>query len=217
VIRSRLAPRVVGILLVVVGVLVLGAVGGYWGYRTWAVSTLDRFNKEPLPATPTSSLPLAAVIEANADATPPVRVVIPRIDLDSPIDQVGTEWKEAVYQWVVPDYNVGHPSEGTHPGQVGNSVMWGHLSTPVERKGSVFRRLPEVDPGDDVVVDTSRFRYLYRVSQVKVVTPEQVNVMETSPDPVLTLITCVPEWVYTYRLVVTAQLTQVLPLGPAGS
>lgn len=215
--RHRWLTPILGLLLVVAGLLVLATVGGYWGYRTWAVSNLDRYDKEPGAAPVAPSLSLVALLQANADSSPPVWLRIPRIGVDSAVEEVGTEWKEAVYQWVVPDYNVGHPREGIHPGQVGNSVVWGHMSTPVERKGSVFRRLPEVDAGDEVYVDTSRFRYVYRVSQVKVVTPEKVNVMEESREPILTLITCVPDWVYSHRLVVTAQLVKVDPLGQATS
>lgn len=213
--KSLLHGRVFGAFLVVSGILVLGGVGGYWGYRTWAVNNLDRMNKEPATPVPTPPLTLVALLQANADASPPVWLRIPRVAIDSAVDEVGTEWKEAVYRWVVPDYTVGHPKEGTHPGQGGNSVMWGHLSTPVERKGSVFRRLPEVDPGNEVSVDTSRFRYTYRVSQVRVLSPEKVNVMEVSSDPVLTLITCVPDWVFSHRLVVTAQLVEITPLSVA--
>lgn len=204
--------RVLGVLSVVAGVLVLGGVGGYWGYRTWAVGNLDRMNKEPATPAPTPEPTLVALLEANGDASAPVWLRIPRVGIDSAVDEVGTEWKEAVYRWVVPDYTVGHPKDGNHPGQGGNSVMWGHLNTPVERKGDVFRRLPEVDPGDEVLVDTAGFRYVYRVSQVRVVTPDQVSVTETSTEPVVTLITCVPDWVFSHRLVVTAQLVQITPL-----
>jgi len=221
--KRRLLFRLLGLMLIVLGMLALGTAGGYWGYRTWAVSNLDRFNKEaPLPGftAPTSGpgglASLTAVLQANGDDSPPVWIRIPRIGVDSAVDEVGTEWRDAVYRWVVPDYTVGYPKGGTTPGQGGNTVMWGHLSTPVEGKGAVFRRLPELDPGDEVLVDSLRFRYRYRVIRARVVTPDKVDIREQTDTPTLTLITCVPEWVYSHRLIVTAQLIEVLPLGQAG-
>ena len=47
---------------------------------------------------------------------------------------------------------------------------------------------------------------VYRVTDVKTVTPDQVSVMDPTPDATATLITCVPDGIYSHRLVVSAHL-----------
>jgi LPXTG-site transpeptidase (sortase) family protein len=44
------------------------------------------------------------------------------------------------------------------------------------------------------------------VVDVRTVTPDDVSVLDESPDPTVTLITCVPDGIYSHRLVVTARL-----------
>ena len=53
---------------------------------------------------------------------------------------------------------------------------------------------------------TDERQYLYRVTAVKTVTPDQVEVLSQTPDATATLITCVPDGIYSHRLVVSAQL-----------
>ncbi len=90
------------------------------------------------------------------------------------------------------------------PGQNGNMVLSGHISSPAE--GAVFHSLPELKVGEGVIVGTDERQYLYRVTDVKTVTPDQVSVLDQTPDPTVTLITCVPDGIYSHRLVVTARL-----------
>jgi LPXTG-site transpeptidase (sortase) family protein len=40
----------------------------------------------------------------------------------------------------------------------------------------------------------------------KVVTPDEVSVMEPTPDSSATLITCYPDGIYSHRLVITTKL-----------
>ena len=83
-------------------------------------------------------------------------------------------------------------------------VLSGHISSPNE--GAVFHRLPDLKVGEGVIVGTDERQYLYRVVDRKVVTPDEVSVMEPTPDSTTTLITCFPDGIYSHRLVVTARL-----------
>ena len=83
-------------------------------------------------------------------------------------------------------------------------VLSGHISSPNE--GAVFHGLPEMEVGQGVIIATDERQYLYRVTEVKTVTPDQVQVLDQTPDPTATLITCVPDGIYSHRLVVTARL-----------
>src|SRR5207237_10397268 len=90
------------------------------------------------------------------------------------------------------------------PGQNGNMVLSGHISSPSE--GAIFQHLPDVKVGQGVIVATEERQYLYRVTDVRVVTPDEVSVLDQTADPTATLITCVPDGIYSHRLVVTARL-----------
>ena len=47
-------------------------------------------------------------------------------------------------------------------------------------------------------------RYLYNVRDTRTVLPSVVEVLDATTHPILTLITCVPDGVYSHRLVVRA-------------
>jgi LPXTG-site transpeptidase (sortase) family protein len=138
-------------------------------------------------------------------ALPARRVVIPTIGLDSKVIQLGTTLdRRGQIAWETAPFAVGQHKGLAGPGQNGNMVLSGHISSPNE--GAVFHHLPELKLGEGVIVSTEERQFLYRVIWVQTVTPDQVSVLEPSPDPTLTLITCVPDGIYSHRLVVTARL-----------
>ena len=53
----------------------------------------------------------------------------------------------------------GHFAETAHPGQVGNYALAGHRVT----HGEPLRRMPELRPGDRVIVETVAHTYTYRL------------------------------------------------------
>jgi LPXTG-site transpeptidase (sortase) family protein len=136
---------------------------------------------------------------------PAKRLIIPTIGLDSKVIQLGTRLdRRGQLAWETAPFAVGHHRGTAGAGQNGNMVLSGHISSPSE--GSIFHRLPELKVGEGVIVGTDERQYLYRVVDTKVVTPDEVSVMQPTPDPTATLITCVPDGVYSHRLVVTARL-----------
>jgi LPXTG-site transpeptidase (sortase) family protein len=134
----------------------------------------------------------------------PVRLTIPRIDLDAPIVEVGLRQEGDLVVWETASHAVGyHQGTGTH-GSAGNVVLSGHISSRYH--GNVFKRLPEVRPGDVAVVQTrAQQAFVYRVTAAQVVLPSAVEFMDATPDETLTLITCVPDGVYSHRLIVQAK------------
>jgi LPXTG-site transpeptidase (sortase) family protein len=172
------------------------------------------------PIVPTDALPTAAAGTTEAEmhvlpvpqGKPPVatalparRVVIPTIGLDSKVIQLGTKLdRRGQIAWETAPFAVGQHKGLAGPGQNGNMVLSGHISSPNE--GAVFHRLPELKIGEGIIVGTEERQYLYRVVDVKTVTPDEVSVLDQTPDPTATLITCVPDGIYSHRLVVTARL-----------
>jgi LPXTG-site transpeptidase (sortase) family protein len=142
--------------------------------------------------------PIATVLPAR-------RLVIPTLGLDSKVIQLGTKLdRRGQLAWETAPFAVGQHKGLAGPGQNGNMVLSGHISSPNE--GAVFHSLPDLKVGEGVIVATEERQYLYRVVDTKTVTPDQVSVLDQTPDPTVTLITCVPDGIYSHRLVVTARL-----------
>jgi LPXTG-site transpeptidase (sortase) family protein len=148
----------------------------------------------PVPTKP----PISAALPAR-------RIIVPTLGLDSKVIQLGTKLdRRGQIAWETAPFAVGQHKGLAGPGQNGNMVLSGHISSPNE--GGVFHSLPELQVGQGVIVATDERQYLYRVTDVKTVTPDQVSVLDQTPDPTATLITCVPDGIYSHRLVVTARL-----------
>jgi sortase A len=72
--------------------------------------------------------------------------------------------------------------------------------------GEIFRDLDQLKNGDQVIIHTNQRSYTYVVSGNKTVEPTQVEVMEATSQPKLTLISCYPYLVDDQRIVVSARL-----------
>ncbi len=123
-----------------------------------------------------------------------MRIQIPAIDVDAPIVQ-GDGWeqlKKGVGQ---------HVSTGI-PGEKGNIVLSAHNDI----FGEIFRELDRLKAGDQVTLYTSQRSYTYVISGTKIVEPTQVEAMESTNYPSLTLISCYPYLIDTQRIVVKARL-----------
>jgi sortase A len=93
-------------------------------------------------------------------------------------------------------------AEGDDTATLGKAV--GHLpDTPLpwDRRGNVglaahrdglFRALKDIHLGDEVRVVTARGEYFYSVRKTRIVNPEDVWVLDPTPQPTVTLITCYP-------------------------
>ncbi|MFH1485788.1 MAG: sortase [Chloroflexota bacterium] len=136
---------------------------------------------------------------------PPKRIVIPSIGVAAKVVPVGLKWEEGKLVWGTASHAVAHHEGSANPGEPSNIVMSGHISSPLKKEGNVFRRLPEIELGAEVVLYTDTKLFRYKVVETRVIKPEETEVMEPTPYPVLTLITCVPDWVYTHRLIVIAE------------
>ena len=138
---------------------------------------------------------------------PPERILIPRVGIDAKI--VRLDWKideKGANVWETAPFAVGVHRGSANPGERGNVILSGHVSSVHE--GAVFKRLPDVVVGDGVILMTAEQNYLYRVVKTVVVMPDHLDVMSQTPDETVTLITCVPDGVYTHRLVVMGKRVQ---------
>jgi len=79
----------------------------------------------------------------------------------------------------------GHVSGTAMPGATGNCVIAGHRDTH-------FRVLKDILKGDDIVLETPRGQFLYRVRRTSVVSPDNTASLQPTTDHRLNLITCFP-------------------------
>lgn len=134
----------------------------------------------------------------------PDHLVIPSIELDSKVIQIGTKVDDkGKLIWETAAFAVGYHRGTGLPGEPGNVVLSGHISSP--REGAVFNKLPRVEPGDGVILTAGERQYLYVVREMTTVTPDAVEVLDPTDRAIVTLITCVPDGVYSHRLVVQAE------------
>jgi sortase A len=80
---------------------------------------------------------------------------------------------------------VGHIPGTPLPGQPGNVALTGHRDT-------FFRPLRNIRASDIIVVTTLQGQYRYRVVSTRVVSPDNVAVLNPSAGEILTLVTCYP-------------------------
>ncbi|MCL4374412.1 sortase [Patescibacteria group bacterium] len=104
------------------------------------------------------------------------------------------------------------------PGDYGNVVIFCHSTLPqlynVKDYKTICTYLPSLEKGDLIVVRRDNLDYEFAVSDMFVVDPDQVSVLQQKYDAsYLTMITCVPPGTYWKRLVVRAKLTK-LPTQP---
>lgn len=159
------------------------------------------------PDTPGSAqpAPVPAHLQSLVDEVTPLpvptpgpeqarRIVIPAIGVDAPV--VEGDDKEMLKK------GAGHHVGSANPGERGNCVISAHNDI----YGEIFRDLPSLKVGDEIVVHTQSQIYRYVVQQTRIIEPTEVEVMAPTHAPVLTLISCYPYGVDTHRIVVIASL-----------
>jgi sortase A len=80
---------------------------------------------------------------------------------------------------------VGHIVETALPGKPGNVTLAGHRDT-------FFRPLRNIRQGDAITLKTLDGDFQYQVESTAIVPPNDIQVLQPSNEPTLTLITCFP-------------------------
>ncbi|HKD45294.1 MAG TPA: class D sortase [Candidatus Angelobacter sp.] len=119
----------------------------------------------------------AARSHVAADAPVLTRISIPKINLEAIVLEGASPEQLAA--------GPGHITDTALPGQAGNAVITGHRDT-------FFRRIFELETGDEVLIARGSLVFRYQVTGKKVVKPDDVSVLGPTSDAQLTLITCYP-------------------------
>lgn len=123
----------------------------------------------------------------------PLRVLIPALSIDKAIVQ-GIDW-DALQQ------GVGMLTNGATPTMDDANIV---LAAHNDIYGEIFRRLDELQAGDQLQIQTRSGIYTYAIQTTLYVAPDDVHVMNPQGAPMVTLISCYPYQVNNQRIVVYA-------------
>jgi LPXTG-site transpeptidase (sortase) family protein len=175
-------------------------------------------------------LPVPEPASRQPVGSPPTRLVIPRIAVDIPVLPVGVktihEKGTSKLVWADVPNAGGFHQTSAYPGHPGNTVINGHRDI----QGAVFRRLDQLETGDEITLYVGEAAYDYYVTETLVVPEtfataqqrvENLQLIGYMPEERLTLVTCTPVGLATHRLLVIArpqeQLTPEMPEAGSGT
>lgn len=138
-------------------------------------------------------------------------LLIPKINIKAPII-----WNSEVDEKIVMknlQKGVVHYKGTALPDERGNVFIVGHSSGAWWRPGSyktVFALLDKLQKGDEIALAYQNKVYIYKVIDKIVVKPQDVWVMAPTPEPILSLMTCVPVGTDLRRLVVKSSPLSII-------
>ena len=176
--------KIIGILLIVIGVSLIASVG-YKKYVTTKKNNqlIEEFREsinEPQVENESDDYVEEQEDKIDIDEINAMAIMeIPSIDLMQGV-------VEGIQDSVI-KYYLGHFPESALPGEKGNFAVAGHR---VSSYTDAFVNLYKVKPGDDIKITTREKVYTYTINEVFVVEPEDVYVLEETDEATITLVTC---------------------------
>lgn len=149
----------------------------------------------------------------TADSTP--KVIIPKINVEIPVDYNVASMEEDVIQDALDEAVVHYPST-VKPGEQGNTALFGHSSNNIFNPGKfkfAFVLLSRLEAGDMFYLTYNGQAYAYKVYEKRVVAPEDTWVLNNVEGKTATaaLITCDPPGTTLKRLVVWGEQVSPAP------
>jgi len=157
---------------------------------------------------PSRNVSATPIIASNAslaaDGQP--KVIIPKINVEIPVDYNVASMQEQVIQKAL-DHGTVHYPATVKPGEQGNTAIFGHSSNNIFNPGKykfAFVLLNRLEDGDTFYLTYNNQLYAYRVFKKQVVAPNETWVLNPVEGKTATaaLITCDPPGTTINRLVV---------------
>jgi LPXTG-site transpeptidase (sortase) family protein len=137
-------------------------------------------------------------------------LVVPKIGVTAPIVFIESIEEKAIQNGL--RTGVVHYQGTAKPGEVGNSFITGHSSNYWWEKGGynyIFANLNKMAVGDEAKIYYNGNKYVYKITNIKVVEPTDTSVLAQSDMPTMTLMTCTPPGTNWKRLIVS--FNQIAP------
>jgi len=132
--------------------------------------------------------------EGKPPADFPLRMLIPAINLDTMVFD-GTD-RETLKK------GPGHIIGTSYPGSIGTVAISGHRTT----YGAPFFNIDKLKAGDEITMESFDTIYRYAVTELMIVEPTDVWVLNPTPYPSLILTTCNPKYSAKERLIIFAKM-----------
>ncbi len=170
---------VAGLTLITLGITV--RVSGI-AHRQAAVAEFDRILNTSVSPAEQSDWSLQRIADyqdaLQQDAGETLAVLrIPSRNIEVPVFDSTDEWAL--------NRGSGHVTGTSLPGERGNVAIAAH-------RDGFFRGLEDIEIGDEIELTTLEGQQTFRVSQLDIVDPLDVSVLDPTEDTVITLITCYP-------------------------
>jgi LPXTG-site transpeptidase (sortase) family protein len=139
-------------------------------------------------------------------------IIIPKINVTAPL-VFPTTTNEADVLVALRD-GVVHYYGTAMPGENGNAAFFGHSSNDWWEPGNykfIFVILERLAVGDTYEIHYNSRKYIYQVTETKVVAPNDLSVLNQTAEPTSTLITCTPPGTSWRRFVVSAKQISPAP------
>jgi len=138
----------------------------------------------------------------TADDFFPLKIIIPQIDLEWIVNE-GSD-RQTLYE------GPGHIIDTPLPGDVGRCTFSGHRTT----YGAPFNKIDDLVKGDLIYLETIKGEvFTYAVTELEVVDPKDVYILEGSEKRELLLTSCYPEYSAAERIILISELVNIYPVG----
>lgn len=199
--KREIIPPLVGVIIMflVFGVINSQIISGKIASASGTISDPEiKEQTEQLSSTP-------------ANENPTIRIA--KIGVEAPVLFDAENIDEQNFQELLKSGTVHYPTTA-EPGNYGNTVIFGHSSGRWWAPGDykfVFTKLDKLETGDKIFIDYSNKRYLYEVTNQRIILPTDLSVLSQETDHQLTLLTCYPVGSNAKRLVISAKQISPAP------
>ena len=132
----------------------------------------------------------------------PTQIIIPSARIDLPIARA---YEHNANDWDVSNTKANFAMTSALPNQVsGNTVIYAH------NRAGLFSSIRNIRYGDEVYIYTENYVYTYTFTKTETVGMHDVEIMNQTVAPILTLFTCAGN-VNQNRYVVLAHFTRIAP------
>ena len=177
--------RIIGLIFIIVGVTIILVIG-YQKYETSKKqkelkNILEEIITEPISSDgQTIGKKLTkSEIEFLEGFTPIALMEIPSIKLEQGIVSGISD--------NVLEFYLGHFEDSAMPGEKGNFSVAGHR---VSSYSEAFVNLYKAEVGEEIIVKSNGKKYIYKITEMIVVDPSDISVLEDTEEATITLVTC---------------------------
>lgn len=139
-------------------------------------------------------------------------LVIEKIDVNEKVAPQIDPFNPSIYLPALEKFGVAQAKGSVNPGEMGTTYLFAHSTVNIWEIGryhAPFTLLDKVNIGDRIVTYYQGQRFDYKVTDRKVVSPQDVHYLSDTPDqPTLILQTCDPPGENTARLLIIAEMNQ---------